>query len=94
MRAHLLVSGRVQGVGFRYFTARHARRLGLAGFVQNLADGRVEVVAEGGRGALERLAAVLQRGPVGAAVRDVHVDWVETTERPAPPVATGEFVIR
>lgn len=92
MQAHILVSGHVQGVGFRYFTVRQARRLGLGGFVQNLPDGRVEVVAEGARGALEQLVAALRQGPPGALVRDVRVDWTEAPGRVGS--APREFVIR
>jgi acylphosphatase len=62
----------VQGVGFRYSTVREARRLGLSGYVRNLPDGSVEVVAEGEEQVLERLAAWLRRGPPGAHVRQVH----------------------
>jgi len=69
-----LVSGAVQGVGFRWFVARHARALGMVGFARNLADGRVEVVADGGEGeALARLEALLRSGPAHA--------WVERVER-------------
>ena len=57
-----MVSGRVQGVGFRYFTQDIARREGLTGIVRNLADGRVEVVAEGDDESLTRLEAALRRG--------------------------------
>ncbi len=88
MRAHILVSGRVQGVGFRYFTAAQARRLGVGGSVRNLPDGGVEIVAEGDRSALEVLIAAVRRGPRGAVVRDVRVDWEDVS---AP---RQEFVIR
>jgi acylphosphatase len=87
VRAHILVSGRVQGVGFRYFTAARARALGVAGSVRNLPDGRVEIRAEGERSALEALVATVKTGPPGARVRDVHVDWTEA------PATTKEFVI-
>ncbi len=58
-----IVSGRVQGVGYRAFAARAARSLGLAGGASNLDDGRVEVYAEGPEHALERLEAMLHEGP-------------------------------
>ena len=58
-----LVSGRVQGVGYRAFAARAARSLGLSGGASNLEDGRVEVYAEGPEHALERLEALLHEGP-------------------------------
>ena len=65
-----LVSGMVQGVGFRWFVARHARALGLAGYARNLPDGRVEVVATGGDAAdaLARLEELLRAGPAHAQV--------------------------
>jgi acylphosphatase len=66
-----IVDGVVQGVGFRYATVRQARALGLKGTVRNLADGRVEVVAEGEEERLARLRSWLTRGPAGAHVRSV-----------------------
>lgn len=74
-RLHLVVSGLVQGVAFRAYTVDEARRLGLAGWVRNLADGRVEVLAEGDRAALEALARWCERGPPAARVADVAADW-------------------
>jgi acylphosphatase len=76
---HLLIGGIVQGVGFRFFVERTARRLGLRGWVRNLTDGRVEVLAEGPREALESLAAACQRGPMGATVSEVQAEWREAT---------------
>jgi acylphosphatase len=75
VRAHIIVRGMVQGVGFRWFTAREAQKLGLAGFVRNLAEGSVEVEAEGERGAVEGLIALLKVGPRAADVRDLHITW-------------------
>ena len=66
-----LVSGIVQGVGFRFFTVRAARGLGLRGFARNLPDGRVEVVAAGAEEALRKLREILHRGPAGALVEGV-----------------------
>jgi acylphosphatase len=75
-RLEAQVWGRVQGVGFRYFTQREATRLGLGGYVRNGADGRrVEVVAEGSRMALDRLVLRLNDGPQGAYVERVDVSW-------------------
>jgi len=76
-RIRVLVRGVVQGVGFRYFVLRTARDLGLRGFVKNLRDGSVEVVAEGPRGALERFARDVSDGPGHAVVRDVEQEWSE-----------------
>lgn len=69
------VSGRVQGVGYRQFVRRHATDLGVRGSVENLADGRVEVIAEGDQDALDVLLVRLRRGPTHAEVADVQVEW-------------------
>ncbi|MGB7211897.1 MAG: acylphosphatase [Gemmatimonadales bacterium] len=69
------IRGTVQGVGFRWFVARHATPLGLVGYARNLPDGSVEVVASGDAGAIERLALELARGPEFA-----RVDAVEKAE--------------
>lgn len=65
------ISGSVQGVGFRYFTQRAAERLRLSGYVRNLSDGRVEVLASGTAGQLAALKSELERGPQGAFVSEV-----------------------
>ena len=78
-----LVSGRVQGVGFRYFTQDIAALEGLTGLVRNLPDGSVEVVAEGAADALTRLEAALWRGPSHARVEDVEVESIPPTGRHA-----------
>ncbi len=78
-RLRAMVSGRVQGVNFRYHTVIEARRLGLVGNVQNLPGGQVEVVAEGERVALDRLLEYLHRGPLHARVRAVGVTWEHAT---------------
>jgi acylphosphatase len=64
----VLVSGVVQGVGFRYYTQLRASELGLSGWVQNLADGRVEVWVEGQPAVVEEMLEWLHRGPPGARV--------------------------
>lgn len=87
VRSHLWVRGIVQGVGFRLFTERVARRLGVAGSARNLSDGRVEVIAEGPRPAVEAFIAEVRRGPAGAAVEDVRVEW-------EPPAGMRGFSIR
>jgi acylphosphatase len=76
-----LVSGRVQGVGFRYFTQDIAHREGLNGQVRNLPDGRVEIVAEGDEESLMRLEAALWRGPSHARVDSVDVDSTNPSGR-------------
>lgn len=67
-----LVSGTVQGVGFRWFVARHGRQLGLRGFARNLPDGRVEVLVSGRGPALDDLEVLLRRGPAHALVTEVE----------------------
>ncbi|HJQ93729.1 MAG TPA: acylphosphatase [Candidatus Thermoplasmatota archaeon] len=70
-RIRVLVSGTVQGVWFRESTREEADRLGVAGWVRNLADGRVEAVFEGAALGVEAMAAWCHRGPKGAAVERV-----------------------
>ena len=72
-----LVSGRVQGVGFRYFALDAARREGLHGYVTNNDDGTVEAVAEGEMEAVERFERALRRGPSRSRVEHVTIDEIE-----------------
>ena len=72
-----LVSGRVQGVGFRLFAQREANKLGVTGFVRNLADGSVEVVASGSIEQLAQLRALLENGPTFSSVAGVAEEPVE-----------------
>lgn len=81
-RVQLLISGLVQGIFFRANTQTKAEELGVNGWVKNLPDGRVEVVAEGDRKKLEELIAWSRQGPSGARVDRVEVGWEG---------ATGEF---
>jgi acylphosphatase len=78
-RVHALVVGRVQGVGFRYFVLQAANRSeeSITGWVRNLADGRVELLAEGPRHALENLLIEVQRGPSASKVNRIERDWGE-----------------
>lgn len=78
----IVVSGRVQGVGFRAFAVREATRLGLDGWVRNLPDGRVEAVAQGGEDAVAQFVGALRRGPVAARVDEVVVEETEATVPP------------
>jgi acylphosphatase len=82
VRLHAIVSGRVQGVNFRYYTTHEAQRLHLTGWVRNNNDGTVEVTAEGTREDLEGLLTFLHTGSPAAEVKQVTNDWQE---------ATGEF---
>jgi acylphosphatase len=85
-----LVSGMVQGVGFRWFVARHARALGLGGYARNLPDGRVEVVAsDAGGEALGRLEQLLREGPAHS-----RVDRLERQDGVDEAVSSRSFDIR
>jgi len=75
------VSGQVQAVGYRFFTVRMAQRLGIAGFVRNLRDGRVEVYAIGDDGQHEDLRVALERGPSAAQVASVMHEEAELVPR-------------
>ncbi|MBW2974482.1 acylphosphatase [Candidatus Woesearchaeota archaeon] len=76
-RVHLIISGRVQGVFFRHTTNITANRLGLKGFVRNLPDGNVEVVAEGSEERLKELVEFCRHGPEGAQVDNVETEYQE-----------------
>jgi acylphosphatase len=76
-RLSAIVHGRVQGVFFRDFTRRQALLLGLTGYVRNLPDGTVEVVAEGTKEALEKLLEQIKIGPPGGHVDKVDFRWEE-----------------
>jgi acylphosphatase len=73
----LRIEGRVQGVGYRWWTAETARRLGLEGWVRNRADGSVEILAMGERAAIQDLARACGDGPPGASVLTVKVEPAE-----------------
>ena len=74
-----IVSGRVQMVMFRDFTCRKARKVGVTGFVRNVPDGTVEVVAQGPKGNLDELIEHLRKGPFLAKVVSAEVEWRPTT---------------
>lgn len=82
VRLRVIAFGQVQGVGYRAFARRHARALGVTGYVRNLDDGSVEVVAEGTRALLSRLLPVVRRGSPSGHVERVIETW---------EAATGEF---
>ncbi len=71
----------MQGVGYRAWVERHASRLGLAGYVVNLDDGRVLTHVEGDRALIEELVPVLEQGPSLARVARTEVRWMEPTHR-------------
>ncbi len=76
-RLHARVEGQVQGVGFRWYTMKHGRSLGLSGWVRNHDDGSVELVAEGDEGKLKELLVAIHRGPPASRVRSVYDQWSE-----------------
>lgn len=82
VRLHVIVCGSVQGVGYRQFVLRHARKLSVHGFVRNRWDRKVELIAEGMRQELQLLLDRISEGPPASSVRHVEVEW----EQP-----TGEF---
>ncbi|MBW2621909.1 MAG: acylphosphatase [Deltaproteobacteria bacterium] len=81
-RAHLIISGRVQGVYYRYSTQQEAKRLGLTGWVRNLPNGNVEAVVEGDEATVGRMIEWCRQGPAGAVVSKIEQILTE---------ASGEF---
>jgi acylphosphatase len=92
VRVTMFVRGSVQGVGFRWWTRARALELGLVGHARNTADGRVEVVAQGGATAVERLEALLREDP-STARRPGRVDSV-VVQQGVPKDGTSGFVER
>ena len=86
-RAHVTVRGRVQGVCFRADTQARARSLDVSGWVRNRPYGSVEAVFEGDADRVASMVSWCHRGPPGARVEDVSVEW-------EPPLGDGEFVVR
>ena len=84
----LIISGRVQGVGFRWFVHKEARKRGVTGYAKNLHDDTVEVAAFGEKEALEELLIHCRQGPRSARVNEVHVEWSGADAAP------GEFEMR
>ena len=75
VRAEIVVNGLVQGVGFRYFVIREAKKLGLNGYVKNLYTGEVLTVVEGEKAIVEEMVNKLKIGPIHASVKSCKVDW-------------------
>jgi acylphosphatase len=82
-----LISGRVQGVGFRMFAEDTAAREGVHGYVRNTDDGRVEALVEGDQEAVDRVERALRRGPAGAHIEDFDVEPAAPSYR-----ATGFYI--
>lgn len=83
--ASIVITGSVQGVGFRYFASDLAEQLGITGWVKNLSDGRVEVEAHGVQEIVEVMIEKLHQGPSHASVIAVDVTWVPEQARPDHP---------
>ncbi|MEI7768737.1 MAG: acylphosphatase [Chloroflexales bacterium] len=79
VRAHVFISGRVQGVNFRAYMRDRARDAGVEGWVRNLSDSRVEAIFEGTRPAVQKLVSWCYSGPVHAEVAKVELAWEEPT---------------
>jgi len=75
VRAEIVVNGLVQGVGFRYFVMREAKKLGLNGYVKNLYTDEVLTVVEGEKAIVEEMVSKLKIGPIHASVKSCKVDW-------------------
>jgi len=71
---HIIVTGRVQGVGFRYFTIARAKSLGIRGWVRNLPDGSVETLIHGQDEAIDEMIGLLREGPLTAVVADLKIE--------------------
>ncbi len=76
-RAHVIVEGRVQGVFFRDFTRRQAQRFGIKGWVRNLLDGKVEIMAEGEEENMKEFLKEVKKGPPLAVVENLDIDWMD-----------------
>ena len=83
MRVRVFISGFVQGVGFRYFLKRNAKRLGLKGFARNTVDRRVEAVFEGEKENLDEIIKICKKGAFLSEVENVEVKW-ESPQKDTP----------
>ncbi|WP_455377593.1 acylphosphatase [Petrachloros mirabilis] len=81
VRARIVVSGRVQGVGYRAFAVRTATQRGLVGGVRNLDDGRVKLEAEGPKDSIHALIEDLKVGPPASRIKSIELEWIKATER-------------
>ncbi len=87
-QAHLIITGFVQGVGYRKFVRHEARKSGLTGWVRNLADGSVEALVVGEEKDVQEFIELCKKGPFLAQVDNIHEEWEEAKEE------FEEFVIR
>lgn len=75
IQGRLVFKGQVQGVGFRYFVLKKASWFGITGYVKNLVNGGVKVVAEGEKSEVEGFFREIRQGPVSAAINDIYEEW-------------------
>jgi acylphosphatase len=87
-RVRILIEGKLQGANFRYHTQQEAQKLGLAGFVRNLSDGRIEIDAQGGDESVDKMLAWCQEGPQSAQLKSILFRYDEPNEH-----VTG-FIVR
>ena len=80
-RVRVIISGRVQGVGFRYFTQREGERLGLVGWVKNLPNGDVEAEAEGDEARVDAFVEAIRRGPPASRILNFQIDVIPANYR-------------
>lgn len=80
-KAVIIVSGTVQGVGFRYNVVNYAKRIELTGYAKNLMDGNVEVFAEGSKESIIDLFKFIKNSPGSSSVRETNIDWKEPANR-------------
>ena len=81
LTVNLTISGKVQGVGFRYFVLRQAQELGITGWVSNKPNGDVEALAQGEKADLEQFIAKVKQGPSFSRVDDVNLNWLNEAEQ-------------
>ena len=81
LTVNMKITGKVQGVGFRYFVLRQAQELGINGWVSNKSNGNVEAFAQGEKADLERFIAKVKEGPSFSRVEDVSLNWVNEAEQ-------------
>ena len=79
MTVQIFISGFVQGVGYRQFVKRTAKKIGLTGWVKNLTDGRVEAIFQGDKAKLEKIITFCKKGPFLSEVKDIEVFWPRQT---------------
>ncbi len=80
-KAHIFISGFVQGVGFRQFIKKEAQNLKLKGWVKNLPDNRVEIFVEGSKENIEKLIKLCEKGPFLSEVKNITVDFLEENKQ-------------